>query len=77
MKRSTKLVYGRECRSIRRAMHYIDHPNIRTKAPDPHTEKGTHLERHIHSTQNLDNPGVPRPAFVKQLDGKTVRYVGP
>lgn len=81
MKRNTKVLYlhtkHRAGRHLRRTLHHLDHPGCKHPAPDAYTASGDHLERHIHSTQNLDNPPVERPYYVTQLDGKVVRYTGP
>ena len=77
MKTSTKILFAGAPRSLRRTLHFIDHPNCHHVAPDAYSAAGDHLQRHVHATQNLENPGVERPRFLKQLDGKTVRYTGP
>lgn len=79
MNKQHKVLYrkGQAPRHTRRAMHAIDHPNSRHEVDDAYIKAGHHLERHVHATQNLDNPPVPRPMYVTRTDGSHVRYYGP
>lgn len=81
MKRSTKNLFiktpPKAGRALRRTLHHLDHPNCHHPKPDAYTEAGDHLERFVPSTQDLDNPPVPKPQFVLLANGKIVRYVGP
>lgn len=77
MKKTTKYLFAGAPRQLRRVLHHLDKPNCHHPAPDAYTAAGDHRERHIPSTQNLDNPGVPKPYWVVQTDGKLVRYRGP
>ena len=77
MKRTTKYQYAGCSATLRRTLHHLDHHNCHHPAPDAYTAAGDHKERHIHATQNLDNPPVEKPRFIQRTDGKYVKYVGP